>query len=632
MNRLLVSLLVKHRAAYGSLAALTCVGSALLVSTSSLTLHAFRTGPEDLGQLTASDVSIAMAEVEGARVFNTTMLIIIGIAVSVLVASAATFALQGRRRELATLRLLGATRGQVVAITMSEISAVGLAASVVGGAAGMLVAPWHLAVESAIDLLPADLPLSATWSALALGVSVALVSAVVGGLVPATAISRADPLETFGEREVARRRSAPRAIVSLALAATAVWVQLWGASPDGEPSGPSLAIVVLWLSALLIVAPSAIQGVSRVLARIAHRRGHPAAMIASATVGSVPRRAASVSTPVVVVLSLLLPLGMIMAAGRAASESAKLAPITMQTVVHDDTGSLDENLYRVVDEHLGSAQCIFRYETHTEYVFDDDPFAVDSPDIRAVTPGCLLKAVDTKVLAGSLSDVTGPRVATASDAAVGDEIVLRTPSGSRITVEVAAVLEPSPFLADQILVDVATSPLTSSPRAQLWFVDTEPHDLEHLIGPSDRQSAEVETVREWVAHQMGKAGQNQRAALAMIFAVPLLLALAATVTATRGLVDDSWETYRRGRMLGLMPDQVRRIVAYQLSLVLTLSVLQVAITTVAVWTFLNRAPVLTEFGITPELPVGLGIACAVVVVVAQQLAGLRAGSSPQTGG
>jgi putative ABC transport system permease protein len=112
---------------------------------------------------------------------NSLVLFILILVVCVLfVANSATAAIRGRRRELGVLACLGWTRPRLFTAVLGELAAIGVIAGVVGAAAALP--------------LSAALGLHASPGRAALAVPIAVVVAVIAGLIPAWLAARADPI------------------------------------------------------------------------------------------------------------------------------------------------------------------------------------------------------------------------------------------------------------------------------------------------------------------------------------------------------------------------------------------------------------------------------------------------------
>jgi putative ABC transport system permease protein len=121
------------------------------------------------------------------------------------VANSATAAIRIRRRELGVLASLGWTRPRLFTAVLGEIAAIGLTA-------GLLGAVLALPLSSALGL-------HASPGRAALAVPVAVLVAVVAGLVPAWLAASADPVAAVRPPVLAVRRARhPRGITALAAA------------------------------------------------------------------------------------------------------------------------------------------------------------------------------------------------------------------------------------------------------------------------------------------------------------------------------------------------------------------------------------------------------------------------------
>jgi putative ABC transport system permease protein len=119
------------------------------------------------------------------------------------VGNAATAAVRGRRRELGILAAVGWRRSRLFATVLGELAGIGLAA-------GLLAAAIAMPASAAIGLSPSP-------ERALLAVPVAIAVAVIGGLVPAWAAARADPVVSVRPPVLAVRRAhQPGGITALA--------------------------------------------------------------------------------------------------------------------------------------------------------------------------------------------------------------------------------------------------------------------------------------------------------------------------------------------------------------------------------------------------------------------------------
>lgn len=143
----------------------------------------------------------------GTVVFVTSLALVLLAAVVLLVAAvqiAQTFAMlvHERRREIAVLRAIGASRSDVLALVLTEAAAIGL----LGGAIGVgLAHAGAAAVDAAAHSVLAHVPFLPSgffafpWWAAPLAMLVALACCVIGAWAPARQAARLDPARVLAE-------------------------------------------------------------------------------------------------------------------------------------------------------------------------------------------------------------------------------------------------------------------------------------------------------------------------------------------------------------------------------------------------------------------------------------------------
>jgi putative ABC transport system permease protein len=128
-------------------------------------------------------------------------LLVLGIALlytGISLANTMVMATSDRVRDLAVLRLAGATRGQVLRLVGAEA----LMVVAVGGVLGLLVAALNLAgMWSALGLLSVWTTIKLPWTAIGAAVGACAVLAVVSSVAPASVALRRRAVELAGMRE-----------------------------------------------------------------------------------------------------------------------------------------------------------------------------------------------------------------------------------------------------------------------------------------------------------------------------------------------------------------------------------------------------------------------------------------------
>jgi len=277
-------------------------------------------------------VSLQTAEGATARVSNLSRAYRVNLNVLALVAlftgaflvySLQAQAVLARRAQLAFLRVIGTTRGEVERLLLLESAALGVIGSALGIALGLAVA------ASALHLLGGDLgggfftgvrpPLQVDAGATLLFFTLGVAAATVGGWLPARdAAASAPALALKAGSGLDRDIGVQRAWPALALAALALL--LLGAPPlQGIPLGAYLAIAVLLVAAILakpLLAPRLFGPLQRWLSR--RRLSAEAApwWLAATRLAATPRFAAIGAAGIVASFALMVAMATMVASFR----------------------------------------------------------------------------------------------------------------------------------------------------------------------------------------------------------------------------------------------------------------------------------------------------------------------------
>jgi putative ABC transport system permease protein len=246
-----------------------------------------------------------------------------------------TFSITAAQRgnELAVLRALGATRGQVVSAGLIEGLFVGIAGAVFGVVLGPLFAlVVHRIFEGTGVGLPAG-GLVLRASAIAIGLAVGIGVALVAAALPALRATRAAPIEALrvaaGERPRAGRvrlESALRGVLALALIGNGLLVMLLSSGSDAERLRRCGIGGALVLIGMLLAGPLVVSGVGSLLAhapgarRRALRNAVPA--LAREHLALNPGRTALSGASLMIGVALALAIGVYVGGLRAASSRA----------------------------------------------------------------------------------------------------------------------------------------------------------------------------------------------------------------------------------------------------------------------------------------------------------------------
>jgi putative ABC transport system permease protein len=268
--------------------------------------------------------------------FNTFLLVFAGISLFVgafIIVNTFSMLVAQRSRELALLRAIGASRGQVRRVVLGESLVVGLLGSVLGLLLGIGLAAGLQPVISAIGIESSgDVPVrlaTVLWS-LGLGTSVTLVAA----LLPAVRAGRVAPVEAMRDDVVLTAKGVRgRGLVGTlgALAGVAVLLLALRGEVNWPLMGVGAALVVL---GVVVAAPLVTRPVVRVVAA-------PFVLLAG-TVGRLarenslrnPRRTATTATALMIGLALMAAISVVAQSTKASVSDLVDSQLTADYVLN----------------------------------------------------------------------------------------------------------------------------------------------------------------------------------------------------------------------------------------------------------------------------------------------------------
>ena len=229
-----------------------------------------------------------------------------------------------RTRELALLRALGATRGQVFRMVVAEALIVGVIASAIGCVAGLLLAHGLYSVVSSLGngLPHADLVLQT--STVIIGLVLGTAITVVASILPARKASRVAPVEAIRDAADAAQPLGTRRIASGVVGSIIGGVLI----ALGLFAGTSVAFQLLGLGALVLyvgissLAPLTVIPIVGLLGTpIARFRGTPGKLARTNAIRA-PRRAASTAAALMIGVSLVVAIAVLTESAKASTQVA----------------------------------------------------------------------------------------------------------------------------------------------------------------------------------------------------------------------------------------------------------------------------------------------------------------------
>lgn len=374
-----------------------------------------------------------------------------------------------RTREFGLLRLVGASRAQVLRTVLGESLVVGLIGAVLGAGLGVVLA-YLAALVVRESTVPVGFEATPTMAIVALGVGV--VVTLVGGALPAVRAGRVAPMAALSDTRSGADRPARFAAPAIALAG-GLAVAGFAATRPGGVEGPLVAVAAVGV----LVAFAGIAGLSRWVVRplVAVIGTVVAATVGAAGrlgVGNVrrsPGRTAGAASTLMVGLALVGLVATVGASVRSTVESqfdtVGSADLYLERrgVVRVSTPALEVGL-------AGAMRRGFRFASVTTV---DGSVVGDDGATTAVSASFLpelAELVDLGVTEGAVPEFTGePSPAgvglllsesTAADLGlgVGDTARLRSISGTETPVRVAALFTNTAVAGDAVLDVTALDP------------------------------------------------------------------------------------------------------------------------------------------------------------------------------
>ncbi|MEV5746246.1 FtsX-like permease family protein [Actinoallomurus sp. NPDC052308] len=479
-----------------------------------------------------------------------------------------------RTREMALLRCVGATRGQVFRGVLVESAVVGLLASVLGAIVGIgLGYGAALVFASGTGMPGGSLVVSAT--PFLVGVPTGLAVTVLSALMPARAATRVPPvaaLRTQSEGRARGRAGIVRIIIGALLGAAGAGVGVLAlTAKPGE--GPFLMVVAagaLVFLGVVALSPLIVRALSGVVGGLPARIFGVPGRLALANSRRNPKRAAVTTVALTVGVTLMTMFSVALASVRSTADGNLRDHYPVDYQLSAQSGQDDRPIPGAAVARLrGKPEFSAVIEVRTASATVDGR----KDDVGSVTQRYLGRDIKPKLAAGSLTDLRPGAVVLrqdapgGSDARVGGTVSLRTARGTT-TLRVAAIISGESILPEVLLDE---SDFTRS------FGAKDPHEV-YLIAKkgvsTDASRAAVnDALKDYPAVRVSSAAdikdQLSKALDQVFLLVAALLALAIVIsligianTLTLSVVERTRESALL-RALGLTRRGLRRMLSLE---------------------------------------------------------------------
>ncbi|GMQ86426.1 MAG: ABC transporter permease [Acidimicrobiia bacterium] len=390
---------------------------------------------EDLGFLKAALLAFAAVAVfVGAFIIANTFRIIVA----------------QRTRELALLRAIGATGGQVTRLVVIEALVVAVIASLIGLLGGIALALLLAALMNALGFNLPEGPLTIAPRTVIIAMTVGVVVTLIASLLPARKAASIPPVAAMHE-ELARTGRKPlqrRAAAGALVTAGGVGALLFGLF--GSVANPAVIVGIGALVTFLgvsILAPLAARPVANTLGWPLPRLFNTTGLLAKENTARQPRRTASTASALMIGVALV-----VFVAVFAASIKSTLKDTIFDNFRADLTASSTNFQVGISPAFAEEMAALDEFDTVSSLVFDTALLDEGGTDIIAVDPMTVEEVVNLEPSPGAfvaLESGDGVLVSTAeiedNGWIVGDTIVMGFPKEPETQMEILGTIGKTDF-------------------------------------------------------------------------------------------------------------------------------------------------------------------------------------------
>ncbi len=537
-----------------------------------------------------------------------------------------------RTREFASLRTLGATRGQVLRSVAIEALAIGVLASVLGLLGGLgfarLIGALFQAAGTGIPTSDLHLTTRTVIVALAVGIGITMLAAI-GPATRATRIPPALALEEGARIEPSRAsRFAPylSAVVTLG----GLLLLLFGLFGSGPATSKLLGMAggaVLLFIGLALVARYIVRPIAAAIGLPLERSFHVVGQLARENAQRNPGRTALTSAALMVGLGLVVFVAVFAAGLKASLNDSIDRLILAQIVIRSDSGfqpvprRVQEIAARTPGVETTSGVLYDQIEVNGQHsnLLYDDLGGVEPTRIAAGYKFDWIDGSDSTLsqLHGD-NTVVEEQFAKAHHLGVGDTFNAQTPSGGRLTLKVIGEYR-DPTLLQGLMVDRPTLESVSTAKDPfLILVSTQPGANADAVQGRIEAGLQRFPVAK-VSSQQGLKDQVSKQTDQIVYLLYALLAMSVVISLF-GIANSLFlSIHERTREFGLLRAigatrrQVRRMVRYESAITAAIGGVLGIVVGLLFGALLTAS--LSELGLVFRVPVGQLIVFFVLAVV-----------------
>jgi putative ABC transport system permease protein len=456
----------------------------------------------------------------------------------------------GRRREVALLRSVGATRGQVLSGIVLEALVVGLVSALLGLFAGIGLAAGIRELFAAIGIeVPTTSP-AVEPRTVVVSLLVGVVVTVVAAVVPAWSATRVAPVEALREATPTTsdvgpvRRTAGAALLLLGVLGLAV--SCWA----GNQPLLTGASTLVSFAGLVAAGPVLARGLARAADR--GRRGSPW-RLAARNIARAPQRAAATA--------LALTIGLTVVCGVAVTAAS-----AKESVAEAVSGGFRADLIlKGAGQSLGLSPAVARdlraredVETVVSLRMTNARVEGHGTLVAAATTDGLDEVADLGIEGGATGDLVpgtvlvGEQGARSLGVGPGDRVSITFPETGRRSFEVVGTYEAEALVSSSYLLSMADFEENVTSRLDTAVLLSHPAGVDSASAKADIEHALADYANV-VAQTSAELTADAQARLDQMLGLVSALLLLAVVVAVLGIVNTLvLAVVERTRELGLM--------------------------------------------------------------------------------
>ncbi len=429
------------------------------------------------GQQAADEAAAAISE--GLAFINVFLLVFAGIALFVgtfIILNTFSMLVAQRSRELALLRAIGATRGQVTRSLVVESALVGLVGSVLGIGLGVAVAYGLQALFGAIG---AEIPTNGLVVAprtVLVGLVVGVVATVVAALAPALRASRISPMAALRDDASLPARSLRwRALAGAVLLVAGIAGMVAGAAKGGSDGTPLVGLGVLAaLVGAIVVSPAIARPLVRTLGFAFPRLFGTVGRLAVENAERQPRRTAATASALMIGLALVSALTIFAMSAKASINAVIDRVIGAEFIVSNTSPRTP-----IAPTTAAELAAVPGVAAVSPVAAIPVQVGGDLTAVIAVDPATFGQMINLTLDSGSLADLGTDGVAIdaataqSSGLALGDPVTIRFVDAEQVF-RVAAVYASAGEFSGYVVSRAAIAPHSSDPPDRLVYVKAEP--------------------------------------------------------------------------------------------------------------------------------------------------------------